>query len=282
MPTARPPIRIRSKSGCPSVTDIADVARRRQLARRAFTLIELLVTIGIIAVLLALLTPTIRYTIGAARSFGCQMNQRTIVFEFQLFADDQLHDDRGDDERELSPNRFRMDTFQEYLYGIDEFWQYDNQPTVTILDSDSASPMRCTEVRGEVVVQRNTPCSAGPFNTPQTVSFGFNSRFNRAEIIDHAGRPRAVPVTLTSDMLLQNDAPLLWDVDGELAFEMGVQPIYSAPSLDSRGPYANDRLWFPGHRHNGKINVGFIGGHVLSSNDPLNEPGWQWGYQPVP
>jgi len=250
--------------------------------RRAFTLIELLVTISIIAVLLALLTPTIRYTIGAARGFGCQMNLRTDAFEFQLFADDQLHGDRGDDDTELSPNRFRMDTFQESLYRIDEFWDYPAQPTVTILDSAGASPMRCTEVRGEVVVQRNTPCAAGPFNTPQTVSFGFNSRFNRAEIPDHAGRPRAVPVTLTSELLLHGDAPLLWDVDGQAAFDKGVQPIYSAPSLDSRGPYANDRLWFPGHRHNGRINVGFVGGHVLTSKDPLNEPGWQWGYQPIP
>jgi len=250
--------------------------------RRAFTLVELLVTISIIAVLLAMLTPTIRYTIGAARGFGCQMNLRTIAFEFQLFADDQLHGDRGDDEAELGPHRFRMDTFQESLYAIDEFWDHPAEPTVTILDTDSASPMRCTEVHGDVVVQRNTPCAAGPFNTPQTVSFAFNSRFARAEIIDPAGRPRAVPVTLTSDILLHGDAPLVWDIDGQAAFAMGVPPIYSAPSLDSRGPYANDRLWFPGHRHNGRINVGFVAGHVLASNDPLNEPGWRWGDQPVP
>lgn len=247
-----------------------------------FTVVELLVTISIIAVLLALLTPTIRYTIGAARGFGCQMNLRTVCFEFQLFADDELHGDRGDDESELGHNHFRMDTFQESLYGIDEFWAHANEPAVTISDSSDESPMRCTEVRGDLVVQRNTPCAAGPFNTPQTVSFGFNSRFNRAEVSDSSGRPRALPVTLTSDILTHGDAPLLWDVDGALAFEKGVAPIYSAPSLDSRGPYANDRLWFPGHRHNGRTNVGFVGGHVLTSTEPLNEPGWQWGYQPMP
>ena len=267
------PIRGRRISGCLQINPNR---------RRAFTLIELLVTISIIAVLLAMLTPTIRYTIGAARGFGCQMNQRTVAFEFQLFADDELHGDRGDDEGELGSNRFRMDTFQENQYGIDEFWEHPAAPTVTILDSNGASPMRCTEVHGEVVVRRNTPCAAGPFNTPQTVSFGFNSRFDRAEIVDRNGRPRAVRVTLTSDILMHGNAPLLWDVDGEAAFEKGVQPIYSAPSLDSRGPYANDRLWFPGHRHNGRINVGFVGGHVLTSNDPLGESGWEWGFQPTP
>lgn len=253
-----------------------------QRCRRAFTLVELLVTISIIAVLLALLTPTIRFTMGAARGFGCQMNLRTVGFEFQLFADDELHGDRGDDEDELGPNRFRMDTFQESQYGIDEFWSHPDESAVTIADSAEASPMRCTEVRGDVVVRRNTPCAAGPFDTPQTVSFGFNSRFNRAEIADSAGRPRAVPVTLTSDILAHGDAPLLWDIDGQRAFELGVPPIYSAPALDSRGPYANDRLWFPGHRHNGRINVGFVGGQVLASNKPLEESGWRWDYQPMP
>ena len=65
-----------------------------------------------------------------------------------------------------------------------------------------------------------------------------------------------------------------------LAEEKGATPVFSAPSLGSTGYFADDARWFPSVRHDGKINFAFIGGHVLSSRKPLDEPTWRWDFTP--
>jgi prepilin-type processing-associated H-X9-DG protein len=75
--------------------------------------------------------------------------------------------------------------------------------------------------------------------------------------------------------------PLLWDVDGASARRKGMQPVFSAPALNSTLAYANDRQWFPATRHGSGTQVAFVGGHVASSKKPLAEDGWMWGYQPA-
>jgi len=244
---------------------------------RAFTLIELLVVIAVIAVLIAILGPMLGASIERARQFKCQMAQRTVAFDFQLFADDQLHGDRGDD---AGSRYFHIETFQESQYGVDEFWRWGPAVmTYETPDTDGNDPMRCPSVREPLILRSNFACSAGAIGPPQNVSFGFNARLNRAEILDSRGRPRAVQARLDGSILQESSVPLLLDVDGQRAFELGVTPIYTGPSLDSMGPYANDRVWFPGTRHNGKTNVAFMDGHVEASDVPDQEPGWRWDYQ---
>ncbi len=58
-----------------------------------------------------------------------------------------------------------------------------------------------------------------------------------------------------------------------------MSPFYIAPPRPGADdPYSEGRYWSPSHRHNGKTNVSFVGGHVLSSDDPASE-GWNWDYQ---
>src|SRR5690606_24251731 len=57
--------------------------------RRGFTIVELLVTISIVAVLLSLLAPAIRSTIGASRGFKCTMALRAVAMDFVLYADEE-------------------------------------------------------------------------------------------------------------------------------------------------------------------------------------------------
>ncbi len=248
---------------------------------RAFTLVEVLVVIAILAILLAIMLPVAANTMASARSFKCQMSLRSTAFDFTVFADSELHGDRGDDPCEFGVDRFRLETFQESQYGIDEFWRYGDAMMHQVPDLDDNDPLRCPEVDGLLQLRRNAPCSEGGVGPDRAISFGFNLRLHRAETIDKLNRPLMKSVILSPEILGHGDVPLAWDVNGEQARVNRVPAVFSTPSLDSAGPLAHDRYWFPGLRHNGAINVAFVGGHVLSSNKPLEEPGWNWGFQTI-
>lgn len=246
---------------------------------RAFTLIELLISIAIVGVLLAILLPALGYTVRAARGFRCQMSLRSVAFDFAVFADDQLHGDRGADTVAVGPRRFRVETFQESEYGIDEFWRY-NGTSHTIPDAEKNDPMRCPQVRGPLTLTNNTPCSQGAVSPARYVSFGFNMRLHRPEGRASNGNPVLFPASLTSSIMEHGRVPLVWDVDGPAAEQRGMIPVFSAPSLNSTGPYMNNTFWFPGQRHNGVANFAFVDGSVSASSHPLDETSWDWAYQP--
>lgn len=252
---------------------------------RAFTLVELLLVIAIIAVLMAMLFPAIRGTIGAARGFRCQSSQRTIAFDFAVFADDQLHGDRGNDPRVLlNPNLFRAETFQNSQYGVNEFWSYGNTTTATIPDTQGRDPMRCAEVKGNLVLRRNVSCTDGGVTPPQSVSYGMNIRLRWSEKRAAAGQP--FNIALSSRILdgygvaSPSAIPLLTDVNGALAASRSATPMFIGPSLSATALLANDRYWFPAGRHNKGLNVAFIDGHVKATRDPLQESGWAWDFEP--
>lgn len=257
-----------------------DARRSSSRARRAgYTLVEILVSISIVVLLLAVLLPALGHTARAARSFRCQMTLRAVAFDFSVFADERLHGPRGDDES-LGRGRFRVETFQESLYAIDEFWAFGDEPVHRLPDADRFDPLRCAEVRGPIELRRAVPCSQGAVGPPENISYGFNMRLHRAEVVTN-GRPRLMPVRLSPDVIGESGVPLAWDVDGLSAQSKGVTPVFSAPSLDSRGPFAGDQFWFPSSRHNGAGAFAFLGGHVLTSRRPLEEAGWAWGFQTV-
>jgi len=87
-------------------------------------------------------------------------------------------------------------------------------------------------------------------------------------------------VVLDVNLINEPMVPLVWDVDGGAAKLKGSNPVYSAPTLDSKGPYRDDRYWYPSMRHR-VVNVAFIGGHVESTREPLAETGWFWGFQTI-
>jgi len=246
--------------------------------RRAYTLIELLITIAIIGILISLMLPALGGARSSARSFRCQMAQRAVAFDFSIYADDVLHGDRGDDEAELG-DRFRLETFQESQYGISEFWSWGATQVVE-LPYQGSDPMRCPEVEGAVVLRRNAPCSQGGVSPPEHISYGFNVRLHVAEVAGPRGGVRIKPVKLREMILSHPNVPLMWDIDGAIAHRNDVSPVFSGPSLDSQGPFANDRYWFPGMRHGGSMNIAFIDGSVRATRHPLEES-LVWGYQPI-
>jgi prepilin-type processing-associated H-X9-DG protein len=238
-----------------------------------------LISVAIVAVLLAILLPSLGYAMRAARGFRCQMSLRSVAFDFSVFADDQLHGDRGDDPAAVGARRFRIETFQESEYGIDEFWRY-NGTSHTIPDADKNDPMRCPDVRGQLTLTNNTPCSQGAVTPGRYVSYGFNMRLHRPEGRAPNGQPILFPASLTNAVMEHGRVPLAWDVDGLAAEVRGLTPVFSAPSLSPTGPYSNGAFWFPAQRHNGTCNFAFIDGSVTGSAHPTDERNWDWAYQP--
>jgi prepilin-type N-terminal cleavage/methylation domain-containing protein/prepilin-type processing-associated H-X9-DG protein len=249
----------------------------------AFTLVELLVVMAIIAVLVSLFLPAARSAIATARSFKCQTSLRSVAFDFQLFADDTLHPPRGNDERELGSRRFRLETFQEAQYQIDEFWPDPTVDVIKLPDRSGRDPMRCVEVPGDITLVRNSPCSDGGVGPAASISYGFNIRLHWSAALLRAGA--GYDATLTSSILDGNNQvspsklPLLLDVNGVAAGAQDISPVYTGPLLDDdTGLYAN--RWFPGLRHNRRLNAAFIDGHVESSKSPASETSWAWDFTP--
>ena len=248
---------------------------------RGFTLMELLISVAIIGVLVAMLLPTLGYTMRSARGFRCQVALRSLAFDFAVFADDQLHGDRGNDRTALGPRRFRLETFQESQYGIDEFWRWGTASTHALPDAEKNDPMRCSEVRSAITLRNNTPCSQGAIDPPRFVSYGFNMRLHRPEMRGPNGQPVLLPISLTSSIMDHGRVPLAWDVDGLAAEQRNVSPVFSAPSLGSTGPMGGDRFWFPSRRHNGALNVALVDGSVEATSKPLEKNDWDWAFQPT-
>jgi len=247
-----------------------------------FTLVELLISLAIVATLIAIILPAIRTAVSTARGFRCQMSLRSTAFDFSVFADERLHGDRGNDATDLPANAFRLETFQELQYGIDEFWTYGNVASFSLPDRQGRDPMRCSEVKGEITVRRDTPCASGGVGPDQNISFAFNMRLHMSDRQALAGRSPLV--LLTSNILSGNTEvspdkiPLLFDADGVAAARGGRSAVFSAPGLDSPALFTDNAYWFPGLRHAGAMNVAFIDGRVATTRRPLDEPAMAWGF----
>ncbi|MFM9958047.1 MAG: prepilin-type N-terminal cleavage/methylation domain-containing protein [Phycisphaerales bacterium] len=245
----------------------------------AFTLVEILVVVAVIAILLGLLLPALSRGSAAARAVRCQTSLRSVAFDFTVFADPQLHPTRGEDETR-TPGRFRLETFVDSQYGVDEFWQHGTGLTAARIASvGTDDPMRCAEITGELQMNRNRPCMNGALEPLQNISYGFNFRFQRT---DPPGQPRSRSVLLDSGILQAGRAPLVWDVDAPLAVSQSPSnnPTFTAPPQGNSGLYASGRFWWPGLRHASAMNVAFVDGSVGTSKTPLLEEGWRWDHRP--
>ena len=249
--------------------------------RRGFTILELLLVVSIIALLLSILLPALSATRQTANDLKCKANLRSVVLQFICWADASGAGHRGQSDN-LGPNIFRIEDFQESIYGVDEFWS--GPATERLGMSAMDQPLMCPSHAGMLERRSGVPCSAGAVGPKKDVSIGFNKRLEtRTRYIQ--GQPYPAPAYVPEKILHYPDVPVLFDVDGQEAVQRDLLPYYSAPPiLDDpiTDIYESGMWWFPSFRHRGGLNVGFVGGHVLSSSHPTTEPWWRWSYQPDP
>jgi len=257
-----------------SSTNTSAIRRR---PRQAFTLVELLVSIAIIAVLVGVLLPSLRSGFLRSKDFRCQTSLRRIAFDFALFANDDLHGDRGDDRRRFGPRRFATETFMESQYGVDEFWRYGDSTTV---QHPSQDLMGCALAPAMLTLTSGSACASGGVTPASAVSYGFNYRLDTGEYLDPRGGWRTSRLSLTSRIAMAGRVPLAIDVDGSEAERRDVTPHFTAPAAGSVAAFAGDLYWFPALRHHGKAQAAFVDGSVGASSDPAGETGWDWAYQP--
>jgi prepilin-type N-terminal cleavage/methylation domain-containing protein/prepilin-type processing-associated H-X9-DG protein len=249
----------------------------RQRVSPGYSLLELLVVIAIMSLMLGLLGGTLSTVRKSARSFECKNKLKTVAFEFFQFADDFSSSYRRS-RPPGEPAGFDIDSFQEKLYGVDEFW--GSQPSTLRRYEPSRQMLMCPA--GPRVLERRAdlPCEGYPVTPVENVTVAFNMRLRSASVMVQ-NRPVLKPVRLNSRILRHPSVPLAFDVDGELAARRETLPYYSAPPAGDTGHYASGLFWFPSSRH-GSVNAAFVGGHVMSSKRPEKAPGWDWKYQPPP
>lgn len=229
--------------------------------------------------LLALMLPALFAALGTSRRHVCMMNLRRTATDFIIFADTNLGTRRGDDEKNLPRGQFLLATFVESQYGIHEFWAPGSPAAYVPLSSDH--PMRCPDVKAALQIS-NGPCTggaAGGISPPAAVSYGFNMRLHKKPSASNV--PTIGFVRLRSTILQQPNVPLVWDHDAAQLASRGISDTsFSAPSLNSTGPYAGDRYWAPASRHARGMNVVFIDGHAEHTTDPLRMGSARWDYSP--
>ena len=248
---------------------------------RAFTLLELLVTVSIIALLIAILGTTLGQVREAGRDFVCKNKKKTVAFEFFQFADDYAHPWRGDSE--TLNGRFYLQDFIERSYSLNEFWKTKATPGLAYNASDH--PLLCPSGPQELSrVNEHLPCSKAAFDRWSNISTAFNQRLN---VRQRPGAPAYVssPIELSNKIMKMGMAPLAFDADGRAAVdalpnENTDGPVYGTPSVEGEPSTFYKNRWHPAMRHLKRMNVAFVGGHVLSSSDPERETGWRWKYVP--
>ncbi|MCP4593992.1 MAG: type II secretion system protein [bacterium] len=242
---------------------------------RAYTLMELLVVVFLIALLMSILVPALVTARHTAKSFVCMDHLRSTSLRFRLFADSYTCGYRGDSAQYGS--RFDAMDFFESLYEVGEFWDskeihHEAYPGQSRMTCPSA-PTGLARYGRDIVPW--TPAVA----PREKVSFAMNRRLLLAPALKN-GVPFEAPVLLTERIFNHPRAPLFFDVDAEAAMKGVSDPTAKFMPFFCTPDYFERNYWFPAMRHRGKMIVSFVGGHVLSTSDPLSEGQWCWDYFP--
>lgn len=234
--------------------------------------------LGIVGLLLGVLLPALGAVRGSARQLICAANLRNVIGDFTSFVDGTHPQGRGESEN-IGQGRFKINDFQDLMYRLDEFWDQGSSRTATL--SSDRDAMLCPSGVGELIRRASQPCGRQALSPVMDVSVALNMRLYRP-VVEFRGKNVLAPVAsaLVSPRILDHPyVPLAVDVDGEEMMGRGLDPFYVAPRIGGvDDPYSTNRHWAQSRRHGRSVNVGFVGGHVLTSQHPDQER-WDWSYQ---
>ena len=182
----------------------------------------------------------------------------------------------GGDSEELG-NRFDALDFLEKQYYVGEFATDENEEFEEY--KRGTMQLICPSVsQGLGRYPKNRSLYKPAVGPREQVSYAMNRRLFMAPVTRPNGAIWERSVALSERVLNDPYVPLMFDVDAQAAMdsighmEFTYLPFFIAPYLPG------DEYWFPAKRHQGKINIVFIGGHVVTTKDPLKgrEESWKW------
>jgi prepilin-type N-terminal cleavage/methylation domain-containing protein/prepilin-type processing-associated H-X9-DG protein len=217
--------------------EITDPAAPVRLKRCGFSLVELLIVIAVIAVLIAIITPSLGMARNTARTSACLSNVRQLNMAFQNYT------------TEFGSKVFNYDATYPNLW-VTKLLPYGN------IDNVRLCPEAMTPTPNGSIGTATTYWGPDPSfqGTAQTGSYGLNGYW-------YATQPQVWPFwTSTVPSTGIDNIPVFADcnwVDGWPAESDPVPADSTTPPIT--GPMMQ-RFYL--NRHNGGINVAFLDGHA--------------------
>lgn len=223
----------------------AFASRGRVAARFGFSLVELLIVIAIIAILAALLFPTLTQAKAKAKSIQCLSNLRQMGIAAHVYADDDV---------EFYPIAYWADQNTGNLYCWDLSVIYDSNGNANV------QPGILWESMGNVQIQQ-CPSFTGSANWANNPYTGYN--YNTS-YIGHGLEEDIVLPAKTSDV----HHPAKTVIFGDGQYAGGANKFMRAPfpnpgDANFDGRYAGTQ----GFRHRNRSNAAFCDGHAETLRD---------------
>ena len=250
----------------------------REVGGAAFTLIELLVVIAIIAILAALMLPSLFQAKSAARSLACKNNLRQYGIALNSYVGDQGHYPVYN----FDPTDAEGKT--------QEYWHDRLLPYIGA-DWAEKSPFKCSDYNGVTLLGNDNAVALGSYGyNAFGVKLGYSSlglggTFSHTlisgdldDVPSEGSRISDGDVRSTANMIAVGDATLIWMTKPMVKIlygEDGVDGASGMAHLDINYRNFVQRKAYPlsskiidatKTRHGGQYNISFCDGHVEALN----------------
>ena len=216
---------------------------------KKFTLIELLVVVAVIGVLVSLLLPALSRARSAARSVNCQNQQKQMMIGTQLYLDDNegwfnAYQEVGHPTRGNSLGSGAVLIANRYLNDVSFNYEYAGS-------SRTQKGFQCTEY--PLGNENQSYIDRGGYAVNRAYFYKFRYDMNPVSV-----QPAINPKRTAKNIEDPVKCPTYSDFNSDGVFNNG---LYSLTGFNN-GIVNNT----PGqyYRHSGRMNVGFLDGHIAS------------------